>query len=77
MLTLVINGTTTKALLKTLRLTEVTVGQREEMNNAVRRMKRTKWELLRSFQMARHMRDTRFDMVEQLCHVANPYQVVC
>ncbi len=76
LLTLCVNGTTTKGLLKTLKLTEVTVGQKEEMNNAVRRIRKMKYNMIRSFQMDPWMMDARWEMVSKICRVENPYQLV-
>ncbi|CAL8131728.1 unnamed protein product [Orchesella dallaii] len=74
-LTLVINGTTTKGLLQTLKLTEVTAGQKEQMNAAVRRISHTQWKLTRGYQSYKYMMDASWEMVNSVCTVANPYIV--
>lgn len=78
LLTLVVNGTTTKGLLQTLKLTEVTVGQKDEMNNAVRRMRKCKYNMIKSFEMATRqwMVDSRWDLVEKIVKIENPYDPV-
>ncbi|ODN05230.1 Sodium/hydrogen exchanger 10, partial [Orchesella cincta] len=74
-LTLVINGTTTKGLLQTLKLTEVTAGQKEQMNTAVRRISHTQWKLTRGYQSYKYMIDASWDVVNSVCTVTNPYIV--
>lgn len=75
-LTLVINGTTTKGLLQTLKLTDITVGQKEEMNNAVRRIKHLKWCIIQSMKMQKSMIDTNWELVDYNCKITNPYDDV-
>jgi hypothetical protein len=72
-LTLVVNGTTTKALLSALRLTEISIGRKEDMKNAVKRIMRLKRQAIRMYLLSPRMTDTSFELVDTYCTVKDPY----
>jgi hypothetical protein len=75
-LTLVINGTTTKGLLNLLKLTEISTGRKQEMNNAVLRIHKVRGRCIRIFQLLSKMFDAGWEQVNENCKIRNPYKAV-
>jgi hypothetical protein len=75
-LTLVLNGTTTRPLLSALKLTEVSMGRKEDMNNATKRMQKLKGQAIRMFQLSPRMFDADWVLVDGFCTIKNPYKTV-
>jgi hypothetical protein len=73
-ITLILNGTTTRPLLTALKLTEISVGRKEDMNNAVKRVQLIKGQAIRMFKLSPSMFDADWNLVNGFCQIKNPYK---
>lgn len=73
-LTLLVNGITTRPLLKALKLTEVSLGRREDMHHAVLAIEEIKIETMKMFKLSEKLEDADWKIVNNFCTIENPYQ---
>lgn len=76
LLTLVINGTTTKKLLDMLKLTAVSAGRIEEMQIAVRHVMDTQKKAVIMLKHDRFLADASWDYIYKFTKLENPYKNV-
>ncbi|CAL8091440.1 unnamed protein product [Orchesella dallaii] len=72
-LTLTVNGTTTKKLLDMLKLTELSIGKIQDMANAVRQIRSAQQKALRILRHDRFLADANWTNVEESTNIVNPY----
>lgn len=72
-LTLLINGTTTKKLLDMLKLTELSIGKIQDMANAVRQIRNVQYRALSVLRHDRFLSDANWTIVEESTNIVNPY----
>jgi sodium/hydrogen exchanger 10/11 len=75
-LTLLINGTTTKCLLDMLKLTELSIGKIQDMSNAVRQIRSAQERTLGILKHDRFLADSNWDFVIQNTNFEDPYSKV-
>lgn len=73
LLTLIVNGTTTKLLLDTLKLTELSIGKIQDMGNAVRQIQGAQQRTMGVMKHDRLLADCNFEIVEGYTSIENPY----
>lgn len=76
MLTLLVNATTVKKLLKALGLSEVSVAKRISMGTALKRLEEVSLKSINTFKSDRFLADADWVLVEEKCGLQNPYQSV-
>lgn len=76
LLTLLINGTTTKKLLELLGLTAITPGQIEEMQLAVKHLGDTQKKGVAMLKHDRYLTDANWDYVYTFTAMSDPYKDV-
>lgn len=75
-LTLVLNGTTTKILLETLKLTEISAGRLQDMANATRQLIASQMRTLAMLKHDRFLADANWKIVEKYTTIEDPYRQV-
>jgi hypothetical protein len=68
-----INGTTTKLLLDTLKLTELSIGKIQDMANAVRQIQAAQQRTTGMIKHDRLLADCNFEVLEGYTNIENPY----
>lgn len=72
-LTLCINGTTTEALLRILRLTEISSGRLQDMRNAVKQLHHSKLKSVAMLKHDRFLADANWEIVDKYTIILDPY----
>ena len=73
-LTLVINATSTKYLLKGLGMSDVSAARRKTMSTAVSRLNEAKQRAINMLKSDRFLADARWDVIEKLTRIEDPYK---
>lgn len=74
LLTLLLNGSTTKGVLQMLRLTELSIGKLQDMANAVRQIRLAQQKALRFLRHDRFLADADWTIVETSTFMPDPYE---
>ncbi|CAG7640037.1 unnamed protein product [Allacma fusca] len=72
-LTLVVNGTTTQALLDCLGATEISIGRIQDMNNAYKQVSGAQVRTIAVLKNDRFLADAKWELVEKYTTIENPY----
>lgn len=75
-LTLVVNGTTTQALLDCLGVTEISIGRIQDMSNAHKQICGAQARTMAVLKSDRFLADAKWELVERYTSIENPYAKV-